>query len=88
MPSTGDRSGGSVSSWLVWITYPILFAVGIPWYWPSGSTRLWFGMPAWVVTAIAASAAVSLLTAILLCRPWPGEDEPDEDVRQREEGTL
>ena len=39
---------------------------------------MWFGMPAWVVTAIVASVATSVLTAVLLSRPWPGEEEDDD----------
>ena len=61
----------------VWLTYLVLLAVGIPWYWPSDDTTIWLGMPAWVVVAVAASAAMSLFTAWLLRRRWPGEGHDD-----------
>ena len=77
MSSTDDCRGRPIS-WPIWVTYLILLAIGVPWYWPRGSTAVWFGMPAWVVTAIVASVATSVLTAVLLSRPWPGEEEDDE----------
>lgn len=83
MQSSDDSGGGRGRYWLLWTAYLSLLAVGIPWYWPEGDTTLWFGMPAWVVTALVASAAVSTLTAVAFSRPWPGEDEPQgEEDRQ------
>jgi hypothetical protein len=61
---------------------PVLFAVllvlAVPWYWPADSRTLWFGVPAWVCVAVAVSAAASLLTALLMARPWPHERDDDE----------
>lgn len=68
--------------WLVWLAYLLLLAIGIPWYWPSHDRTIWFGMPAWVVVAIAASTLASCLTAWLLLRPWPGEDS-EADMEDR-----
>jgi len=75
MHSPDDRGRDKILSWPLWITYLILLAVGIPWYWPEGDTTLWLGLPAWVVTAIVASAAISALTVMALKNPWPGEDD-------------
>ena len=57
----------------VWLTYLALFTIGIPWDWPEGDATLWLGMPAWVVVAIGVSVAISIFTACLLNRSWPGE---------------
>ncbi len=61
---------------LVWwpaIVYLVLIVVGIPWYWPSDNHTVIFGMPAWVIVAIAASLVCSIFTASLLWSPWPSE---------------
>ncbi len=73
MPPLKRHHDGSYLSWPIWLTYLLLFALGVPWYWPAGDTTLWLGMPAWVVVAIGVSAVISLFTAWLLRRPWPGE---------------
>jgi hypothetical protein len=83
--SPGRRNGRIFPGWLIWLAYFALFAIGIPWYWPEGSVKVWFGVPCWVVVAVAASAGVSLLTAALLYRPWPGEEGGDHALRQSEE---
>ena len=56
-----------------------LLGAGIPWYWPDGSGSIWLGAPAWVVTAVIASAAASLLTAFVLRHPWPGESQDENE---------
>jgi hypothetical protein len=74
---SGDDRPRGYRGWLwVWIAYLGLLTAGIPWYWPKGEVILWLGMPAWLVTAVAASTAASLLTAVVLGRRWPGEDDP------------
>ncbi len=72
-PRVDRRSRPGHAGWTCLI-YAALAAVGIPWYWPADDARIWLGMPAWVVVAIAASAAASAWTAVLLWRPWPGEE--------------
>ena len=76
MPSVDDNPGEGRASPCVWISYLVLLAVGIPWYWPKGELILWFGLPAWLVTAVGASTAAAVLTAVVLRRRWPGEEEP------------
>jgi hypothetical protein len=85
MSPPDDRDRGRLTGWFVGLAYVGLFAAGIPWYWPRGSTTLWFGMPAWLLVAIAASAGVSLLTALALRHRWPGEDVPPEGTSQGKE---
>jgi hypothetical protein len=85
MSEGGDPNGRRLRPWLLGAAYLALFGIGIPWYWPQGSTALWFGMPAWVVMAVAASVGVSVLTAIVLRQPWPGEEEAEQDLRHAEE---
>ncbi|MHC4399931.1 MAG: hypothetical protein ACYTG0_09650 [Planctomycetota bacterium] len=79
MLSTVDREGANRAGRLAWVLYAILFTVAVPWYWPPGEPTLWLGVPAWLVTSIAASAGISILTAALMLRRWPGEDEPAEE---------
>ncbi|MGE0482742.1 MAG: hypothetical protein AB7Q81_01235 [Gammaproteobacteria bacterium] len=61
---------------------PLLFAVllllAVPWYWPHDDSRIWLGMPAWVCVAVLVSVAASVLTAVLMARPWPGERDDDD----------
>jgi hypothetical protein len=54
--------------------YVSLLAVGIPWYWPADDTRLLGGFPVWVLVAIVTALGGAILTAVLLHRPWSGED--------------
>jgi hypothetical protein len=56
------------------LAFLLLLAVAVPWYWPRDDPSIWFGVPRWVVVAVGASAATSLLTAWLLRRPWPDEE--------------
>lgn len=74
MSSNQPQTKHGATSWLLWATYALLVAVGIPWYWPSDSVTLWLGVPAWAVTALVCSLGVSLLTALAFQRRWPGEE--------------
>ncbi len=65
-------------SWRVWLTYAALITVAVPWYWPKEDTTLWFGLPRWVVVAVAVSVVISCFTALLLFRPWTDEAEREE----------
>lgn len=69
--------------WPAWLGYFVLFAVAIPWYWPAGSTAVWLGIPAWAVVALAASVAISALTAGLLLCPWEGESRQEGPPGER-----
>ncbi len=75
MSNENTQTKHRAASWLLWATYALLVAVGIPWYWPSDHVTLWFGVPAWAVTAIICSLGVSLLTALAFQRRWPGEED-------------
>ena len=50
---------------------PLLILLMLP-LWPV--TGMWFGLPAWVVLAIAASACASGLTAWWAYFHWPETD--------------
>ena len=65
----------------IWLIYALLCAAAVPWYWKYLAVppdRLLWGMPVWVASSIAGSAAISLFTAWLLSRPWPQESEEEE----------
>lgn len=70
MANTNDHRSRLITNWLITFIYLLLFAIGIPWYWPTDDRTIWLGMPAWVVIAIMASVAISLLTALLFYCPW------------------
>lgn len=61
------------------LLYLVLLVLAVPWYWPADNHGVLFGMPAWVVVAIAVSACVSVLTALLLARPWPHEERREDE---------
>lgn len=67
--------------WLPLVFVPLL-ALGIPWYWPASDRTLVLGVPAWVAAAVGASLAASILTALLLARPWPGEDDAPSGTQE------
>ena len=66
---------GPYLSLKVWGVYAALLLAAVPWYWPADDETRCGGVPAWVVVAVAGSAAVSVYTAWLLRRPWPSEEE-------------
>ena len=52
---------------LVWVVYAVLYAVAVPWYWPTGYRGpLVFGLPLWVFVTLAAVLALGLWTARVL----------------------
>ncbi len=59
--------------------YVLLLVAAVPWYYPSDNHALLYGTPAWVVIAIVVSFAASVLTALILRRPWPGESDMDDE---------
>ena len=80
--SDSTRTRPVFVTWPVWLTYTVLFAVAIPWYWPVDDVRLFLGIPLWAAVSIGASVLVSVFTATLLIRYWPEQPEepgpPDE----------
>ena len=61
--------------WLPAIGYCGILALAIPWYWPEDDHTLVFGFPGWVLVAIGMSLCASVLTALLLRKPWPSEEK-------------
>lgn len=55
------------------IVYLGLLALVIPWYWPAGDTRHFYGLPLWVIATLAALLVTSAFTAWVYLS-WP-EDE-------------
>ena len=45
------------------IVYLGLLALVIPWYWPAGDTRHFYGLPLWVIATLAALLVTSAFTA-------------------------
>jgi hypothetical protein len=65
--------------WPLVVTYLIGFAIAIPWYWQEGYRETVLGLPRWVVVSIGASVFISTLTAWVMVRRWPVEDEEEEE---------
>ena len=65
--------------WPLVVTYLIGFAIAIPWYWPQGYRETVLGLPQWVVVSIGASVFIAALTAWVMVRRWPVEDEEEEE---------
>ena len=61
------------------LLFALLLVLAVPWYWPADSQLTWFGVPAWALVAVLVSVAASVLTALLMARPWPGEADDDRD---------
>jgi hypothetical protein len=56
---------------LVWIVYLLLYAVAIPWYWPTGYRgALILGLPVWAAVSLAAVAVMAVWTAFVIHRWW------------------
>lgn len=59
--------------WL-FVSIAALYAVSIPWWFGSGRPNLVLGMPSWTVVSLAATLAVSCLTAFAALRLWDDGD--------------
>ena len=59
------------------LVYLLLLAFAVPWFWRADESRIWFGLPSWVVVAVIVSLLASVFTAWLLARPWPHESDDD-----------
>lgn len=75
-----DRPVGLVSEprnhFSVWVVYFILFAMAIPWYWPTNYRgHLIFGVPLWAATTIFCVILLASWTAWVIVRYWRDEGE-------------
>ena len=61
------------------LTYLLLLAAVIPWYWPADVNLIYFGFPLWALVSLAAGLAVSILTAFVLMAHRPDADGGEED---------
>ena len=66
-------------TWPFVVTYLILLAIAVPWYWPEGYRETALGLPRWVVVSIGASVFISCLTSWIMLYRWPVDDEPEDD---------
>lgn len=65
--------------WWIWAIYLILLLIGVPWYWDSDNTTIFFGLPGWMMIAIITSIAVSCFTSFLWFNLWqPDEEEENQ----------
>ena len=63
---------------VVWVVYLLLFAVAIPWYWPTGYRgHPVMGFPLWAAVTVAAVLLLALWTAFVISRYW--RDSCDEE---------
>jgi len=71
----------------VWLVYAALYAVAIPWYWPTGYRGpLVAGLPLWVAVSLLAVAALALWTARVLTSSWRDRSEAGGEA-PREAGS-
>jgi drug/metabolite transporter (DMT)-like permease len=57
------------------LVYLMLLILVVPWYWPAGDVRHFFGLPYWVIVTLAAVFITSAFTAwVYLSR---AADDPD-----------
>ena len=47
----------------VFVTYLLLLALIVPWYWPAGDLRQLYGVPLWALASLGAAFATAALTA-------------------------
>jgi len=52
----------------VFVTYLLLLALIIPWYWPAGDLRRLYGIPFWALASLGAAFATAALTAWICLR--------------------
>lgn len=60
---------------MIVLLYLIFFAFSIPWFIQGEIDLIIFGFPLWAFCALCGSVLISVLTAAVLSRPWPGEQE-------------
>ena len=60
---------------LIWVVYLLLFAVAVPWYWPTGYRGpLVLGLPLWSAVSLGAVVLMALWTGFVIRRWWREED--------------
>lgn len=57
------------------VAFLLLLALGIPWYWPADDRSTVAGVPSWVAMAVLCGLLAAVLTAYLLRRAWPDDEE-------------
>ena len=66
--------------WPRWVipAYLVLFALGVPWYFPEGQVEpLVCGVPLWAAVSLSCAVLISALTGYLALRRWPDVGEGD-----------
>ena len=52
---------------VVWVVYVLLFAVAVPWYWPTGySGHAVMGLPLWVAVTVAAATGLDPVVLLIV----------------------
>ena len=54
--------------------YVVLLVLGIPWYWPTGQSRFYLGLPLWVLVSLAVGLVAAVLTAWLFLHETAGQE--------------
>ena len=61
---------------LIWVVYLLLFAVAVPWYWPTGYRGpLLLGLPLWAAVSLGAVVLMALWTGFVIRRWWREEED-------------
>ena len=60
----------------IWFVYVVLYAIAIPWYWPSGyiGPKV-LGLPLWVATTLFAVFLLAVWTVLVIKWFWIVESE-------------
>ena len=62
----------------IWGVYLLLYAVAVPWYWPSGYRGpLIGGFPLWVAVSLSSVLFLAGWTVWVIHRYWQVEEEED-----------
>jgi hypothetical protein len=68
--------------WL-WFVYLLLYAVAIPWYWPSGYRGpLILGLPLWMAVSLAAVLLLAGWTCWVIFHYWKTDEGEDSHGQQ------
>lgn len=62
----------------IWGVYAALYAVAIPWYWPTGFRGpLLLGLPLWAAVSLLSVVALGVWTVFVISRYWIDLEEGD-----------